>query len=137
MEEIKEETSPVELDTFDETIRKLEEEGMIKFKEHAIELQQLIEKINMPITSEKPDIEIERRDYITKVKTIAMSILGKHPLTNTIDLSELQKIKMNKECQNIIASMSLDEITKKFNDIVCTEVFTPSADYSKFAIYQI
>ena len=130
------ELTPEQQETFEDRLKRLEEEGKVKVEEHAIELERIIEKINTPIESTRAPEEIIKRNQIIRIRSIALKHLGLHPLMHTIDMSDSQKSLMNTECRKIIDTMTEQEIYEKFNEIVCNDIFTPKADYSKFAIYQ-
>ena len=126
------------IDEFQEHMLKLTEEGKkIKEEEDAKLKDKLIELENAPTTTgKKTPEEIARRDYILKVRTIALSKLGINALIHTSDLTEKQHKEFIKKCDKILNKMSEDEITTRFNEIVIDEIFNSKSDYTKYPIYQ-
>ena len=93
--------------------------------------------------NEKPKEETEeekekriKREYITKVKIIALDKIGKFPLDNPTYFHTREKKKLIQQMEEIM-KMSEEEINTLFNTI-CTEVlFCPESDYTKFPTYNI
>lgn len=109
---------------------KIKEEEDLKLKDKLIELE------SIPITTKTPE-EMERRDFILKVRTIALSKLKLNPIMHTTDLSDKQHKDFIKKCDKILKKMSPDEITSRFNEIVIDDLFNSKSDYTKYAIYTI
>lgn len=80
-------------------------------------------------------VKIDRRNYITRVKTIALATLNFKPLTNPRDLSKKDFKKLLDTCRHIIDNQTDEWITKEFNDIVCTEILSVDNDITRYPIY--
>ena len=78
---------------------------------------------------------IDRRNYISKVKILALDELDKPLFVNPKDLRNKDKEILVKTCQTIIDTMTLDQITEKFNHIICRDVLTSEVDISTLPIY--
>ena len=75
-----------------------------------------------------------KREYITKVKIIALDKIGKFPLDNPTYFHSREKKRLIQQMEEVM-KMSEEEINTLFNTI-CTEVlFCPESDYSKFPTY--
>lgn len=85
--------------------------------------------------SEEELKKIARRDYITRVKTIALDNLGYKPLTNPKSLPKKDFNKVVKCCQEVIDNLSEDEIMNKFNDIVCNDILAEDVDVTRYPVY--
>lgn len=69
-----------------------------------------------------------KREYITKVKVIALNMCGKNITSNPSFMSSKDKNNII-ECMKILILESNEEITKKFNDICIDKIFQPNADF--------
>jgi hypothetical protein len=85
--------------------------------------------------SEEELKKIARRDYITRVKIIALDNLGYKPLTNPKSLPRKDFNKVVKCCQEVINNLSEEEIINKFNDIVCNDILSEDTDVTNYPIY--
>jgi hypothetical protein len=77
----------------------------------------------------------EFRDKLMKCKTIALSEIGKHPLTNPKYLSNSDKNEVLIKTRDMLDLMSLDEINKKFNNVCNEKLFCSDVDYSQYSVY--
>lgn len=77
----------------------------------------------------------ERRDYITKVKVIALDSLGYAPLTNPSTLRQKEKNRIMDSMRLVMDTLSEEELTRKFNDICDDKIFDPKCDYSNYPVY--
>jgi hypothetical protein len=139
--EINTETKPFKItmndnNDYDNDLKKFEEDGIIKKKEFDERLKEKIEKMNKEIEFKNTEDQ-QRRDKITRVRTIALSNLNIHPLMHSNDLTDKQRNQMIKECNRLMETMSPEELVKKFNEVVCDEIITQKSDYTKYAIYHI
>jgi len=84
--------------------------------------------------SESQLLEIQRKEYITKIKVIALDSLGKDPLTNGSTLLSSEKARVISKMEEF---MTLDEseITRIFNNICAEKIFSVDRDYSEFPVY--
>ena len=81
--------------------------------------------------TEEQRIKRIRKDYITKVKVVALDLMGKPPLDNPSKFTTREKKKLMEQME-MVMTKSDDEITALFNN-VCSEVlFAPESDYTKF-----
>lgn len=87
-----------------------------------------------PEYTEEEQLKIKRREYITKVKVIALDLMSKHPLANPSNFSFREKDKLLKHMESLTLK-SEDEITELFNVICVDKIFSPTADYSTYPIY--
>ena len=77
----------------------------------------------------------ERRNYITKVKVIALDSLGYAPLTNPSTLRQKEKNRIMDSMRLVMDTLSEEELTRKFNDICDDKIFDPKCDYSNYPVY--
>jgi hypothetical protein len=93
------------------------------------------EKLNKQESEEEKTKRL-RRDYITKVKVIALDMMGKQPLSNPSFFSTRDKKKLIQKMEEVM-KFSEDELTAIFNGI-CTEVlFAPEANYQYYPVYNV
>lgn len=120
--------------TVEELLVKLEIEGKKAKEEHELKLKEKIDNINNEIKLKNTE-DNQRRDKITRIRIISLSNLKVHPMTHTMDLPDRMRKEMIKECDKIMTEMTDDEITKKFNEIVCEDILNNKSDYTKYPIY--
>jgi hypothetical protein len=87
------------------------------------------------ILTDKDFEKLERRNYITKVKTIALDILDRPLFINPKDMKNKDKEALIKICKEVIEKFTLDQITERFNHIICRDVLTHEYDISTLPIY--
>ena len=100
-------------------------------------VEQLLEeeKNEKPIKlTEEEQKKIIQKEYITKVKVIALSRMGKHPLANGSLLSQADKRKLIETMEKILL-LTDGQIDREFNDVCIEKIFDPKCDYSTFPIY--
>lgn len=110
------------------------EKDMLKGTKSPCELLEE-EKNEKPIelnTDEK--LKIERRDYITRVKVISLSRMGKHPLANGSLLSKTDKKKLIEIMEKVLL-LTDGQIEREFNDVCIEKIFDEKVDYSTFPVY--
>ena len=101
--------------------------------------EQLLEQEKKEQEEPKEETEEEKtkrkqRDYITKVKVIALDKLGKNPLSNPSGFTTREKKRLIEQMEEIMKK-SEEEITTLFN-AVCNEViFAPEANYQFYPVY--
>jgi hypothetical protein len=77
----------------------------------------------------------ERKDYITRVKVIALRGCQRPILTNPTFLKQVEKNKIIKAMQHVIDTFTPEEIIEKFNEICGEEIFTGEGDdYKNYPI---
>lgn len=86
--------------------------------------------------TEKPIKQDARRDYITKVKVIALCRCGLPPLTNGSFLSEKNKKKVINEMKKVM-DMTENDIQLEFNEVCMDDIFHAKSDYSNYPTYDI
>lgn len=72
------------------------------------------------------------KEKCLKCKVILMEKKNKHPLSNLSLFSKRQKEVFLKELNEMMLSMSDEDITKEFNSIVCDDLFTSGKDYTTY-----
>jgi hypothetical protein len=115
------------------------EKDMLKNTKNAQELlaQEEYEKNNPPKVTEEEKQEQFKRNYINKVKVIALDSLGLYPIANPSNFPDKLKQKVIETMRDVINLYGDDEaaITKAFNDVCIDKIFNKSVDYTKFPIY--
>jgi len=86
--------------------------------------------------TEEQKLKRERRDYITKVKVVALDKIDKFPLDNPSNFSTRDKKQLIKKMQEIM-TLTVEEITELFNEVCSEVIFAPESDYTRFHIYNI
>lgn len=89
------------------------------------------EKLKEHIETEEEKELRSRKEYITKVKIIALERLNKHPLANPSYFNTRDKNKTIAKMKEVM-EMTEEEITTEFNNICCDSLFSPEADYSNY-----
>jgi len=85
--------------------------------------------------TEEQYIVDKRREYITKVKCIALNKIGKHPLLNPSTFRQKEKKQLIKAMEEVM-TLTEEEITKQFNEVCADEIFCEGIDYSLYPIYK-
>jgi hypothetical protein len=102
-------------------------EGLL---ENAISPEELLKKQEV----ETKEVVDERRALITKVKVIAMDMLGKHPVENSSYFTAREKRILMKHMEDVL-QMSEDDITTKFN-LICNEtLFNKESKFENLPVY--
>jgi len=78
---------------------------------------------------------LERRNYILKVKIVALDIIDKPLFMNPRDMRAKDREILIKTCEEVMANLTPEQITTKFNHIVCRDVLTLEMDISSLPIY--
>ena len=76
-----------------------------------------------------------KKEYITKVKVIALDKMGKFPLTNPSYFSQKEKKQLISLMEEVM-KQSEEDITLIFNEVCNEKIFSPEADYSTFPVYK-
>ena len=110
------------------------EKDMLKDSKSATQLLEE-EKTEKPIElNEEEKLKVERRDYITRVKVISLSRMGKHPLANGSLLSKTDKKKLIETMEKVML-LTDGQIEREFNDVCIEKIFDEKVDYSTFPVY--
>jgi len=73
----------------------------------------------------------DRKEYITRVKCYALTKIGKRPLDNPSTFNQETKIKLMETMDEIIKTMTEEQIKIEFDKAISTHVFKDvSMDYS-------
>jgi len=110
------------------------EKDMIKHTKNPLQLLEE-EKNEKPVElSDERREKIRRKEYITRVKVIALHNMGRHPLYNASYLSNRDKQTLIKHMEDV---MNIDdaEILNKFNNICNDVLFNTGADISSYPVY--
>jgi len=103
--------------------------------------EQLLQKEKEEFETPKQETDEEKekrikREYITKVKVIAIDKLGKHPLSNPSTFSTREKNKLI-ELMKEVMNQSDEDILKAFNEIVNNVLFAPESNYINYPTYKL
>lgn len=110
------------------------EKDMIKHTKNSIQLLEE-EKNEKPVElSDERRENIRRKEYITRVKVIALHNMGRHPLYNASYLSHRDKQTLIKHMEDVM-NMDDVEISNKFNNICNDVLFNTGADITSYPIY--
>jgi hypothetical protein len=85
--------------------------------------------------TEEEKLKRYRRDYITKVKVVALDRMNMPPLINPSTFSKKDKQILITLMEDVM-KMSEDELTKTFNEVCNDRLFTQNMDYTTFPIYK-
>lgn len=90
------------------------------------------EELEEPIPlSEEEQLKAKRKEFITKVKVIALSRCGKNPLSNPSTFDFYEKLKV-KDMMATVLTYTEDEIDSEFKS-VCIERIYANPDYLKYS----
>ena len=113
------------------------EKEMLKTSKTA---EQLLEEEAKEKTMEQNTEELQqiKKNYINKIKIIALSNLALYPLSNPSTFPTLLKNKVINEMKNLIEYYNVDEelLTNDFNNVCLEKIFTQDIDYSTFPVYK-
>jgi len=110
------------------------EKDMIKHTKNPLRLLEE-EKNEKPVElSDEQRENIRRKEYITRVKVIALHNMGRHPLYNASYLSNRDKQTLIKHMEDV---MNIDDadISIKFNNICNDVLFNTGADVTSYPVY--
>ena len=102
-----------------------------KTAKELIEEEQKEEKKELT-TEEK--LEQYRRDYITKVKVIALYKCKFNPIANPSDFTSLEKQRVIDKMGKIIKNYNDDEVTEEFNTIINNMLLDAKTNYEKLPV---
>lgn len=112
------------------------EKKMISHTKSAEQLLQEEKDEEVKELSEKQSEYIKRKEYITKIKVIALDSIGKSPIYNASYLSHRDKQKLIKQMDETM-KLSDQEITNKFNEICNDKLFNIGLDVSSYPVYTL
>ncbi len=123
------EVEPTPISEFEKNLLKDSKSVTTLLEEEKRELEEKKEE------TEEEKLKRERRDFITKVKVIAIDGIGKFPLDNPSTFTTREKKKLISSMESLI-KLPEEDITKMFNSICTDVVFASESDYVKYAIYK-
>ena len=110
------------------------EKDMIKHTKDADQLLKEESEERPPELTDDQKLKQKSRDYITRVKVLALDSIGKHPLANTYYFSRKEKQTLISTMEDIMKK-SEDDIIYSFNTLCNDKLFTSDSDYSTFPVY--
>ena len=127
--EMAEFTGPIEITEYEKEMNKnfITPEKLLEMEKQESQTQKQ--------ETEEDKIKQQQKDFITKVKVVALSNIGKFPLSNPSFFKTADKQKLIRKIKEIIETMNEDEITAEFNLICNEELFAPESDVSNYVIY--
>lgn len=87
------------------------------------------------IESEEEKIKNYRRDYITKLKVVALDNLGRDPLSNPSRFTTRDKKRLIETMDFLHNTKSEEEITLLFNNVCNEVIFAPEAKYEFYSVH--
>ena len=95
------------------------------------QLKELEEKEELDLIniSEEEKIKNQRKEYITKVKCLAMDLCGKTITSNPSYMSYIERQKIIKAMETLIHDESESSIDEMFNVLCCEKVFKTGTNY--------
>lgn len=110
----------------------------IKMLEGTIKPEVLLKQEEEQLKEDKEDKEAlqlrQRHQYITMVKVLALVKANKQPLDNPSVFNKVDKMTIINNMDEIMNTMSPDEIKEEFNKICSEKIFASNVDYTTFAI---
>jgi len=110
------------------------EKDMLKNTKDADQLLKEESEERPPELTDDQKLKQKSRDYITRVKVLALDSIGKHPLANTYYFSRKEKQTLISTMEDIMKK-SDDDIIYSFNTLCNDKLFTSNSDYSTFPVY--
>jgi hypothetical protein len=110
------------------------EKDMLKNTKDANQLLKEESEERPPELTDDQKLKQKSRDYITRVKVLALDSIGKHPLANTYYFSRKEKQTLISTMEDIMKK-SEDDIIYSFNTLCNDKLFTSNSDYSTFPVY--
>ena len=110
------------------------EKDMLKNTKDADQLLKEESEERPPELTDDQKLKQKSRDYITRVKVLALDSIGKHPLANTYYFSRKEKQTLISTMEDIMKK-SEDDIIYSFNTLCNDKLFTSNSDYSTFPVY--
>ena len=110
------------------------EKNMLKNTKDADQLLKEESEERPPELTDDQKLKQKSRDYITRVKVLALDSIGKHPLANTYYFSRKEKQTLISTMEDIMKK-SDDDIIYSFNTLCNDKLFTNDSDYSTFPVY--
>jgi hypothetical protein len=110
------------------------EKDMLKNTKDADQLLKEESEERPPELTDDQILKQKSRDYITRVKVLALDSIGKHPLANTYYFSKKEKQTLISTMEDIMKKPD-DDIIYSFNTLCNDKLFTSDSDYSTFPVY--
>jgi len=110
------------------------EKDMLKNTKDADQLLKEESEERPPELTDDQKLKQKNRDYITRVKVLALDTIGKHPLANTYYFSRKEKQSLISAMEHIMLKTE-DEIIYLFNTLCNDKLFTNESNYSTFPVY--
>jgi len=119
--------------------------------------EELLKEEQEEIPEQLTDEEIfnnSKKEYINKIKVVALDKLGIFPLSNPSTFPLRLKTKVQEQMEQLIKHYGIpelitygtnenkqmlvipEELTKDFNNVCVDKIFVDNVDYSKFPIYK-
>ena len=88
------------------------------------------EESKIPLTQNEKDYNA-KREYITRVKCVALDLMGKHPLDNPTKFTTREKKRLMEQMEMVMTKPD-EEIINLFNSTCSEVIFAPEADYTRY-----
>lgn len=88
-----------------------------------------------PELTEEEQLKLKKKEYITKIKVVALDKMGKHPLMNPSYFKKKEKEELM-SIMHVLLQQDEENITLLFNEICNERLFDANSDYSTFPIYK-
>ena len=87
-------------------------------------------------TDEKQKLQ-EWKDKVLRVKTICLDKMNKYALTNVSLMPTKEKNLLLDKVKEYMETLHDDEITNRFNSLVCNKILTETSDYTNYHVYDV
>tara|TARA_R110000868_G_scaffold346173_1_gene607208 strand:+ start:3024 stop:3629 length:606 start_codon:yes stop_codon:yes gene_type:complete len=111
-----------------------EEKKLLEGTKTAKELIEEEQKEEKKELTYEEKLEQYRRDYITKVKVIALYKCKFNPIANPSDFTSLEKQRVIDKMGKIIKNYNDDEVTEEFNTIINNMLLDAKTNYEKLPV---
>ena len=111
-----------------------EEKKMLEGTKTAKELIEEEQKEEKKELTYEEKLEQYRRDYITKVKVIALYKCKFNPVANPSDFTSVEKQRVIDKMSKIIKNYNDDEITDEFNTIINNMLLDAKTNYENLPL---
>ena len=116
--------------TAEELLKKEEEEKA----EEEVKKELSLKAQEVSKEAQEEQLLLERHQYITMVKVIALVNCNKKPLDNPSTFNKACKLEVIQAMDEVMNTMNPDEIKTRFTEICNTKIFTSEIDYSTLPI---
>ena len=111
-----------------------EEKKMLEGTKTAKELIEEEQKEEKKELTTEEKLEQYRRDYITKVKVIALYKCKFNPIANPSEFTSVEKQRVIDKMSKIIKNYNDDEVTDEFNTIINNMLLDAKTNYEKLPV---